>query len=221
MSDPAPFSAQADLVFFGSICRTISHEMNNVTAILLELVGLTQDRMAFANHNQSEFNQKTAQTLTRMETQLERAKHLMGLQNSFGHSIDDEHEFSVVDASTQALLLCKRWADLKKAELTLSCDLPSDFSFQGSRFLLLHILYRSFLCTLDSVDANCQIVLQVVASEEGFRFSIDSCAANTDGEHGQILRSLVHAVNGTLHDQSTVTLSFWLPRKLVVQDRPR
>ena len=114
MSDPAPFSSQADLAFFGSICRTISHEMNNVTAILLELVGLTQDRMAFANNNQSEFNQKTAQTLTRMETQLERAKHLMGLQNSFGHSIDDEHEFSVFDASTQALQLCKRWADLKK-----------------------------------------------------------------------------------------------------------
>ena len=76
MSDPGEL-LRGHLGFWGAVCRSISHEMNNVTAILIELAGLMQDRLAAAG-GQAVDGQKTAATLGRMGTQLERARRLMG-----------------------------------------------------------------------------------------------------------------------------------------------
>jgi len=208
MSDPGEL-LRGHLGFWGAVCRSISHEMNNVTAILIELAGLMQDRLAAAG-GQAVDGQKTAATLGRMGTQLERARRLMGLLNRFGHSVDDfDTSIEVSEAVEQALALCRRFADLKKCELESEVAAAGRYIISGSPFVLLHILFRALRAGLEQAPAGTQLLLRATAAEQGCCFEV--IGATPTGDEVRLLEQLVVASGGRLLDQPG---SFWLPARL-------
>ena len=196
----------AELTFFGAVCRTISHEMNNVTAILVELVGLVQDRIA-ASGGAPLDTERTAATMERMTAQLDRARRLMTLLNGFGHSVDSfDAEFDSSQVCRETVDLCQRFADMKRCGLEYQDD-GGGVEMRGSRFMGLHILFRLIRSVLDGAEAGATIILSAAADGGGCRFRIDG-AQPAENEDRRLYELLVHVAGGKTLDGAA---GFWLP----------
>ncbi len=188
--------ARANLVFFGAICRSVSHEMNNITAIQLELVGLMQDRLAMAERAPGLDQRNSGATLAKIEAQLNRATALMRLLNRLGHSVDEfDAVVNLAETARDAMNLCRRMADMKK--VALSCHYQGDATFRGSKFLVLHALFRAIGASLGTAGPGTELVLLVGATDQSFRFELSGCESFT-GPDARILETLVEAVGGTV-----------------------
>ena len=203
---PNPLEA-AHLKFCGLVCRTISHEMNNVTAILMELVGLMEDRLAASADRGSDAG-RTASTLERMTRQLERAKGLGMLLNSFGHSVDEfAGEVKVGQAGGEAVALCRRFADMNRCSLEYAAGESDTLAFEGSRFAILHMLFRMIQIALRSAKPGDRILLRAREENGGCLFELDGATLSDCGERGMLEALLAAAGGRLLHDRPGI----WIP----------
>lgn len=206
--------SRSALQFWGMVARNISHELNNVTAILIELAVLMQDRLSAAAPERPPDVQKLAGTLERIGRQLERAKQLGGMLNRFGHSVDSfEEVFSAEEAAREALALCRRPAELRRCTLQLDSSGAPDFSFRGSRFFLLHLLYRAVQLALEAAPAGAELLLTLHKEADacGVVLSADNLSASRDQT---VLQTLCEACGGRLSVPEAGRISMLLPESL-------
>ena len=74
------------LLFFGAIGASLSHEINNVFAIVGELSGLIEDLSGSADEDRKLSADKRASITGRIANQVERGKTYTKQVNSFSHS---------------------------------------------------------------------------------------------------------------------------------------
>ena len=131
------------LRFFGAITASLSHEINNVLAIVNELGGLMDDFLAAADGGQPLDPKKQREILSRISSQVTRGIGYVQQLNNFAHSSDETD--GAVDASDsfeRITGLCGRFAKLRN--VTLDISLPKEnFSLRGSAFMLQHVVFRA------------------------------------------------------------------------------
>ena len=107
-----------EVAFFGKITAGITHEINNVLAIIKESSGLLEDILAVTGEDAFPHKDKFETTLNRILGQIQRGVAITNNLNRFAHSPD--HSPARVDlneVAEQMVLLVTRFARLKNVGL--------------------------------------------------------------------------------------------------------
>ncbi|MGD8395976.1 MAG: hypothetical protein PVF43_10910 [Candidatus Eiseniibacteriota bacterium] len=131
------------LGFFGAITASLSHEMNNVLAIVNELSGLQDDCLVAAERGRPLDPARLRSVAGRIAEQVERGKSFVKQLNGFAHCIDRPGVMLDVQEQVEAVTaLCQRFARLRR--LTLAArPATSTCHVVGCAFELQHLLYRA------------------------------------------------------------------------------
>ena len=156
------------LEFFGAIGASLSHEFNNVMAIISEASGLVEDLMFLHGKGQDITPERFELALQRINAQVLRGKDFAKQLNGFSHSIEKKDATmdarEVIESVEQ---LCRRFARLNEVEVVL--DLPADeIRITCDRFPLMHFFFRVFILALNSSESGTVIVAHLREAEHGF-----------------------------------------------------
>jgi signal transduction histidine kinase len=173
---------EKSLNFFGTITRSLSHELNNVVAIIKELNGLLGDFLYAAEQGRPLDPVRVKSTQERIGNQVERGKDYVKQLNSFAHTVDyPRTNMDAGELLIQITDICQRFATLKK--VTLECRVEDQgVQLEGSPFDLLQIIYRCIDAALGASNAGAAIVIVLKKAEGGVGFTLTS---NDIGDLGE------------------------------------
>lgn len=103
-----------DLVFFGRIAASFTHELKNVLAIVKETSGLMEDLLAVTREDAFPHRERFARAVATIQSQVGRGVDLATRMNRLAHAPD--HARAAVelnDTLTQVALLAERLARIK------------------------------------------------------------------------------------------------------------
>ena len=107
------------LRFGGAVGASLSHEINNVLAIVGELNGLLEDLYAFRKKDEAIDPTKLKSVTDRIASEIQRGKHFVKQLNTFAHSVDTpEQEMDLAEVLRRVMNLSARLARLRKVTFT-------------------------------------------------------------------------------------------------------
>jgi len=160
MNSPTEFQSRDDLVFFGKVNASISHELKNILAIISETAGFLNDLMHLAAEGKEVELGTLSSYSNDIVEEIERGFMTINQMNRFSHSVDDF--FKKVDLIEILNLMI---------QLAGFLSFASKVRFEGSDGAALNI----FTCPFRLQNLIYQILL--------FAF-------NSAGPHGEICISL-------------------------------
>ena len=124
-----------EVAFFGKITAGVTHEMQNVLAIINESSGLIEDLMDMVSDASPNYD-RFQKALAKIKTQVKRGVELMTSLNHFAHSPDFlVRQIDLNKTITQIIELSQRFARLKYIALKSCPPIPSE--------LPIHIVINS------------------------------------------------------------------------------
>lgn len=152
-----------ELRFFGRITASVSHEMNNVLAIVNELCGLLDDILLAAEGGQAVQCRRIQKPCGDIQKQIARGKEIVQRLNRFAHRVDD----GISECDLKALLddvigMAQRFAKLKSVRL--EAKFPEErVSLVSSSFMLQQTI---FTCIDLALEASKKAQVVTVACEK-------------------------------------------------------
>jgi C4-dicarboxylate-specific signal transduction histidine kinase len=137
------------LEFSGRITASLSHEINNVMAIINELAGLLDDFVFAAENGRPIDLERQKTTVRKITGQIYRGREYIQQLNSFAHMMDSKkQDLDLSRCAEQVSFVCQRFARNRKVGLTTqpSADMSN---VQGSLFELLHMMFRLVVLAMD------------------------------------------------------------------------
>jgi len=155
--------------FFGAITASLSHELNNVFAIINELSGLLDDFLVAAEQGAPPNVERMRQTTQRIAKQVDRGHGHINRLNTFAHTVDDSGATIVLNEAVETLTrLCRRFATLRQVEI--ETHLPEESpKITGSPFDLQHILFRCVDIALNACKQGDVITIDIEPDGDGAR----------------------------------------------------
>ena len=107
-----------EIIFFGKITASVTHEFQNVLAIIHESAGLMGDLLAYSTEIPDSLQKKFEKSLSVINRQLLRGVNLSTVLNRFAHSPDQPIvQIDLYELTEQMTVLSSRFAALKKVAL--------------------------------------------------------------------------------------------------------
>lgn len=169
--------------FFGAVTASLSHEMNNVMAIVGELSGLLGDLTAGATPDRPLKPERVSGIAGRVQDQVERGKLLVKRLNRFAHTVD--HPVTAVDVGeTMELItaICRRFATLARAEL--ETEFPeTELVIENSPFGLMQAVHLCIERSLAAApEGGNRLTVGFAPTGDGCTISITSDRPAPDDE---------------------------------------
>ncbi len=167
--------------FSGAMTASLSHEINNVYAIINELSGLLDDLFYAAEQGAPLDVEKLRGTAQRIGAQVERGREYVKRLNTFAHTVDDSRATIVLNDAVEAITtLCRRLGKLRRVEIETALPEASP-TVKGSSFDLQHLMYRCIDLVFDASKEGDVVQIEVVRTDDGVRlaFSGSSPAEST------------------------------------------
>ncbi len=160
------------LAFFGAISASLSHEINNVLAIVGELSGLLGD-LAHGTPNSERLNSIAG----RATEQVSRGKRLVKRLNRFSHAVDQPvAQVSLIETLELITIICRRFADLRNAKLENNSP-DEDLVLETSAFGLMRAVHICIDLALGSGDEmQNRVSVDFEAVDQGCHFTVTSRA---------------------------------------------
>ncbi|MFU2210511.1 sensor histidine kinase [Solidesulfovibrio sp. C21] len=178
-----------DLLFFGRISASVSHELKNVLAVMNEQAGLLEDLAAMAGKGMPLDPERLAATAACLQRQVRRGDALLTHFNRFAHTPDAaERAISLPEAANLAVALACRQAGMRKVELSA---LPGDAAtVTADPFLLCRLLAWCLDVALERPGPEHAITVASRADADGPALAVsglDPDAPAPDGDDGRAL----------------------------------
>ncbi len=150
-----------EVVFFGRITASVSHELKNVLAIIKESAGLIQDILMLSGESALPHQDKLNDALCTINEQIERGGELTSRLNRFAHDPDEPiTSVDLNELAAQLVALCARFARLKKIELDFaSSDAPLIIRTSPIGFQIT--LFAGIECCFDAMPSGGRITIRV------------------------------------------------------------
>ncbi len=176
------------MLFGGAIGASLSHEINNVFAIIGELSGLLED-LSMSREAGLGIDPTRIKSITeRIEAQVERGKTYVKQLNTFSHSVDGvTQKLDAQEVVNRVVVLCERFARLRKVELETS-GLEGAFAIEGDLFDLQHLLFRCIELTMSASPEGSSIGIRLAKQGEDvcFKFLNDRMSGADEDISGKI-----------------------------------
>jgi C4-dicarboxylate-specific signal transduction histidine kinase len=174
------------LAFFGAITASVTHELNNVMAIIEQVNGLLEDLVAGAQGGRTIAPEKIANIRARITKQVDRGVAIIKRLNSFAHSADEpirSCDLNVLLADLMAL--CERLAALRKQKLEFQAPAGA-VMVRNSPYYVELATYLSLKLVMEAVPAEGVISLSLKEHEMGAQIVVFGSPASdlkdADGE---------------------------------------
>jgi C4-dicarboxylate-specific signal transduction histidine kinase len=183
------------LNFFGRISASVTHELNNVLAIIEQTGGLLEDLLASHPEGQPIAREQLEKIAGRIEEQSARGTEIVKRLNMFAHSIDEsEVSFEVGSTIENLCALTERLAGLKRVSLTARTEEPltlvgNPFGFQQGLFLAIQ------LCLLAAQEGDT-ITITSERLAPGLAVHVEGCGAAPDPAVSDLFARLMTSQNG-------------------------
>ncbi len=148
-----------EVAFFGKITAGVTHEINNILAIIQESSGLMEDILEITDNNAFPHKDKFIKSLNRVNGQIQRGIDIVARLNWFAHSPDHcPANIDLNEITEQMALLASRFARLKN--VVLESD-PSDppLNIKSDPIWLIMALFESIEILLGVIDSGGKIIL--------------------------------------------------------------
>lgn len=144
------YSGEKELAFFSTITTSVTHEINNVTAIIRELAGLLDD-LLYGAEQAGQINVEKFKMITdKITYQTKRGELIIKRLNRFAHTVDiSVNTLNLRDMLQDITDLCQRFASLKNIQL--ETQFPEEKIELTSNAFLLQ--FAVFVCIDQSLNA--------------------------------------------------------------------
>lgn len=151
-----------DTLFMSEVLASVTHEMQNVIAIIRESGALSDDILRLNGPPRMKHGDKLLPALTNIQEQTDRGRRLMLMLNDFAHAAVDYPKCAdLLRFTRQICILAERMARLKECRLQVHLDAPELEVTQP------HILVRgNALLLMQSVYCGIEQLLQVCAADD-------------------------------------------------------
>ena len=141
------------VTFFGTLSAAVTHDMKNFLAIINENAGLLSDLAVKARNGEGDMDPRKASLISeKIIKQVNRADEMIKQFNRFSHSMD--HVLETVDMEEMVQLvagLAERIIRHHEVTITVT-SAPVPCRIQAHRFDLLHLIFRAFEMTCETLN---------------------------------------------------------------------
>lgn len=193
-----------ELVFFGTLTASVTHELNNVLSIIDQARGLLEDLAAGAVAAPGRgIDPRRLETISeRVDRQVRKGVRIMSSLNQLAHSLDNADGPFDTDAETENLVsLVRRFADLKKVRLKFTRS-EEEVPGAGDAFVLQQGLFTCLRGILQESEEGDRIEVGVRREADDAVVSIIAsarCMAEEDDPQIQRLSELMESLEGAFN----------------------
>lgn len=149
-----------EMAFLGKIAASLTHEIKNTFAIILESAGLLSDIITLSQEQGFPQKEKFVRVLGNIKEQVNRGVDITTRLNRFAHSMDEPlTSINVADLLEQISLLMRRLAKRRGVELKVGAA-DRDLTLRSDHFRLLLVLGSVVEQLADSLESGGEIILQ-------------------------------------------------------------
>lgn len=159
-----------DTLFMSEVLASVTHEMQNVIAIIRESGALSDDILRLNGPPRMKHGDKLLPALTNIQEQTDRGRRLMLMLNDFAHAAVDYPKCAdLLRFTRQICVLAERMARLKECRLQVHLDAPElevappHLLVRGNALLLMQSVYCGIEQVLQVCAANDVIKLRLLA----------------------------------------------------------
>jgi len=164
---------ESALQFFGKMNASISHEINNVLAIINENAGLLEDVTLMEERGVPLDPEKLKKISGKILEQVQRANGITQNMNRFAHSVDETiKRVDIADTLRFMIILSSRLSDMKRVSFTM--DSGSDrVEVTTHPFLLQNVIWLCLDYLMNRAKSGDTILISVEDHESDalIRFS--------------------------------------------------
>ena len=158
---------ERELRFFGDITASLSHEINNVMAIIGELSGLMDDLLLMAEQGRPVNMEKLKNLSGRIEQQVKKGEGLIKRLNRFAHSVDEPlKEFDLRTLMEEIIALAQRFAFLKRVSLETEFT-GEDLTVRSDPFKLQQAIFMCMELALAGKNKDESILVKINQDRAG------------------------------------------------------
>ncbi len=178
------------LRFFGLITASLSHEINNVLAIINEFGGLLNDVVYMAQQGKPLPLDKLERISDGISVHIKRGEELIKRLNRFAHSVDEPAKtVKINDLLSDITELCRRLASMRKVEL--SAELPDILvTVHHNPFKLMQMIYGCLEIAIGASQASGGVTIDFYDSDQGVTVIIRSDPIDKNGDLNQRMGQL-------------------------------
>jgi C4-dicarboxylate-specific signal transduction histidine kinase len=149
-----------EMAFLGKIAASMTHEIKNTFAIILESSGLLSDIITLSKEGSFPHKEKFQRVLGNIDQQVKRGVDITSRLNQFAHSMDEPlAKVNVPGLLEQVTLFMRRLAKRRGIELKAGAS-DQELSLMSDPFRLLLVLGSVIDQLADSLESGGEIVLQ-------------------------------------------------------------
>lgn len=162
---------------FGAITASLSHEINNVFAIINELSGLLDDLLHAAEEGAPLDVEELGGTTKRIAAQVERGHEYVVQLNRFAHAVDKKQTTVLLNETVEDMtILCRRFGKLRQVELE-TCLPAISPRIEAGAFDAQHLIFRGIDIALDASRQGDVIRIGVEPQGDGARLIFETSSA--------------------------------------------
>ena len=202
--------------FWGAITASLSHDINNVFAIINELSGLLDDFFHAADQGDVMDIEKLKSATRRISEQVSRGQTHVRQLNRFAHTVDYRHAtIDLNDAVDAVATLCGRMATLRR--ITVATRL-ADVSpkLEGSAFDVQHVIFRCIDMALDAGEQGDVVEIAVEPHDDGARLIVANRSAVASVHDLETKRDSLDTLVAEIHGTVESVISAGQPLRLTV-----
>ncbi len=181
------------LIFFGRITASVSHEINNVFAIVNELGGLLEDIVYGTKQGKTLEPEKVQRISEGVQKQIRRGKEIVQRLNRFAHSVDDDvSDFEISVVLRDVVDMAGRLAQLKRIELEADLS-PSSIHVTNSRFFFQHAVFSGIETAFRLTGEGGKVRVEYSGEDNPWEIYIFACGVTKDEDVSREISTLSEA----------------------------
>jgi C4-dicarboxylate-specific signal transduction histidine kinase len=149
-----------EIAFLGKITASMTHEIANSLAIILESAGLLSDILSLSEEGSFPHKEKFQRVLGNINDQVKRGVDISSRLNQFAHSMDEPlAAVNISELLGRVVLLMRRLAKRRGIELTSEAT-SSDLVIMSDPFRLQLVLASVIESLTEALEGEGSIILQ-------------------------------------------------------------
>lgn len=165
-----------DVLFMGDILASVTHEMQNVMAIIKESGALVDDILNLNGPPRMRYGDKLEESLQHIREQVGRARDLMLMLNGFAHAASDySQSCDVVHFAKQISVLAERMVRMGECRLDVKLE-GEPLPVFGNALMIMQSMYLALSAVLEGCASGDTISLLLL---RGNPDSVEPAAENS------------------------------------------
>ena len=173
-----------EMAFLGKIAASMTHEIKNTYAIILESSGLLSDLLTFHQEGPFPHKEKFQKVLGTINEQVNRGVVLATRLNQFAHSMDEPlASVNIADLLELVVSLMQRLARRRGVELKAIAP-DGEVTCMSDPFRLQLVLASVIEQLADALESGGRIILQPSPAPQGVLISLEAQGPKKPGWEG-------------------------------------